>query len=59
MPITSPMIKPPPFSMPVSESDILVADELDDFRSLEYVNSLKNVSPVSYTHLTLPTIYSV
>ena len=33
-------------------------EKLDDTR-IENIDLLKNMDPVSYTHLTLPTIYSV
>ena len=32
---------------------------LEKQRATELENELKQVQPVSYTHLTLPTIYSV
>ena len=34
-------------------------NELADFHNINPATARKGISPVSYTHLTLPTIYSV
>ena len=47
------------FLRDIEDEKMWIAEKLPQAQSTAYGNSLLSVQTVSYTHLTLPTIYSV
>ena len=60
-PVSAPVAsgKPEASSTPVDSAPSVVSSEAVDSLALEDCTEMAVPAPVSYTHLTLPTIYSV